>query len=147
MTPQEKERERLLWVLCARALQRHGEGFPSTEQEIEAFESSCVPSEEERARLKRLLPHILKQIRECGGPEEVESFEHSPPGDRARTLGDATRGDRTEAPRAAARAADRQRLSPDLLKRIERVIEQSEEASDQEEPKQGDATQDDNRER
>lgn len=147
MTGQEKDKDRLFWILCARALQRHDEGFPSTEQEIQDFESSYVPSEEEKARFKELLPRILTHVRDCGDSEPEKLAEHTPSIESSQTPWDKTRERRTNALSAAARAADIKGLPPDLLEKIERIIEESEEPTDEEETKAGNDTQDGNRER
>lgn len=122
MRVNEEDKERLFRALCARALQRHGEGFPSTDEEIAEFESFYQATEEERERMAGRLQRVIARVREegaragrAGGPRE------------GRTLRDLFESSGEKRVAAAARGAQIEGLSPDLAKKLERIIREDEE--------------------
>ena len=58
MNPSRDEKD-IFYMLCARAFQRKGEGFPSTEEEITAFKTSCKVTEEEEKKFKKKLTGFI----------------------------------------------------------------------------------------
>lgn len=120
MKPSEEQEDRLFWALCARALQRSGEGFPSTDDEIEACEKSCEPDTREHEQFRALLKTVLANVR-----SELEQGKDG--SDYLLQRNVLERLAESRAARglaAAARKTDRQPISPELAKDVERVIEE-----------------------
>jgi len=109
----------VLCVLYARALQRRGQGFPSTDEEIRDFEASCDVSSEERERFMRKLGGLLD--RAFAGAEANAAGTgpgpdiHALPFDQPTPLS------------YAARAARGEKLSDGLEAEIKRLIDEDEE--------------------
>jgi len=51
---------KIFYVLCARAIQRIGQGFPASDKEIQEFESTYHPSPEEIAFCNNEFDHIIE---------------------------------------------------------------------------------------
>ena len=124
------EEDRVLWILCARALQRSGQGFPSTEKEIDAHEATYEATPEEEARWLGIKQRILDAARQeleagthgTGILDKVTPFHPSPPPADGPVSGLA----------AAARKGDAEQMSPELAEEVERVIDESEPDDDEE---------------
>ena len=79
MNPNDEHKDRLFWALCARAMQRAGQGFPTTGEEIEEYEAGYRPGPEEKQRFEELLQRILadarKELQHGYGKTAVERGE------------------------------------------------------------------------
>ena len=129
MSERDEDIDRVFRVLCARTLQRHGKGFPSTEDEIEEFESKYTPSAEEEERLASLVARAVERAQTAMNSEAASNA----PGRDGQTLKE------FQAERAAsARGAQTEGLSPELEEEVDRVIESDEKASGEDQP-EGDA--------
>jgi len=126
MIGQPGDEDRLFRVLCARALQRHGQGFPSMEDEIRNFERTYVPSPEEQLKLPELIERLLTGAQEAS--RQGEKYE--PPNYENFCT---RRQDTSGSSRAAARGAQGDGLSPEMENQIQRMIDDAED-HDQEPP-------------
>lgn len=137
MSGHEEKKDHWLWELCSRALRRHNEGFPITEEEINRFESSHDSSPEEKEHFENLVEQIIHHVKTSPeDPEGVNQEDSSIP-----NLIELEHK-RNEELRAAARSKTPQDLPPELLGKIDRIIEketekngkseQSQEMSDEE---------------
>jgi len=117
------EEDRVLWILCARALQRSGQGFPATDEEIDACEASYEASPEEEARWLDIKQRILDAARQeleagthgSGILDNVTPFHPSTPSVDEPVPGLA----------AAARKGDAEQMSPELAEEVERIIDET----------------------
>ncbi len=132
MSAREQDADRVFRVLCARALQRHGKGFPSTEQEIEEFEASYSPTEDERKAFAKALPRILDRVHGwLGAGEELHAADG-----RAVDIRKMLARRDEEAVAMAARGGQVDGLSQELADELEQIAEESEELSEEQEPEE-----------
>jgi hypothetical protein len=117
------EEDRVLWILCARALQRAKQGFPSTDEEIEAYEAIYDAIPEEEARWPQLKQRILDAAR-----RELDAGTHG-----AGLLGKTkpllpsagSPHNLSSGLAAAARKGDAEQMSPELTEEVKRIIDES----------------------
>ena len=122
MNPRDKQKDRLFWAFCARAMQRAGQGFPSADEEIEAYEAAYRPDPEEEKRFGELLQRVLGDAR-----KELQQGKDGTGyiGKRAilERLGELRM---QQGLAAAARKSGAEPISPDLAEDVERMIDESE---------------------
>jgi len=124
MNPDNEQKDRLFWALCARAMQRAGQGFPSTDEEIKAYEAAYEPDLEERKRFGELLQRVLAEAQ-----TELERGRNGTGHIGKRTvLERLTEFRMQQSLAAAARKNGTEPISPELAKDIERMIDESEHA-------------------
>jgi len=132
------DRDLLFRVLCARALQRTGEGFPSTDEEIGAFEASLQVPPDEKARLASRLSDIVDSaMREASGDADASV------GSRCVSAFERLERERSSEGRAmAARGASASQLSPELEQKLKQIIdEDSDESATESSEDESDETQ------
>lgn len=138
MSTSHKDSDRVFRVLCARALQRHGEGFPSTDEEIAAFEDSYEPTPEEKTRFAAKLSKIIEWA--AARVEKGDGSRKGPARVGLSTIFEMlSRLRAKEELRAAARKAKRGELSPDLEEKIRRIIDEDQGHSDSGDQEAGDS--------
>lgn len=124
MSATDEQKDRLFWTLCARAMQRAGQGFPSTDEEIEGYEAAYRPAPEEKKRFLEVLQRILSTAR-----KELQEGK-----DGAGHIGKRAVLERLGELRmeqglaAAARKSDAEKMSLDLAEDVERMIDESEDS-------------------
>ncbi|HOX05901.1 MAG TPA: hypothetical protein PK280_05830 [Planctomycetota bacterium] len=107
----------LLCVLCARALQRKGEGFPSTAEEIAAFKAAHSISAEDMARF-RVLAQRMVDVALAEADKDTPQISILPRRLLTNTPEDA------QGFRYAARKAQGANISDDLKKVIDHLIDE-----------------------
>lgn len=113
---EHEDGDRLFRILCARALQRAGEGFPSTDEEIARFEESSAVTSEQQAEFIARLDQIVDRAFEEAGCE-ADPEKKPCVFDKLNEMAD------TSDLAAAARKARGKELSDELRQRIEGAIE------------------------
>lgn len=109
-----KDKIDIFYVLCARSLQRHGGGFPSTEEEIEAFKASCEITEKEKEAAKKMLGVVIENAYEAVNEKSDKKVQ---------TLYDRLPEFQEENLPYAARNAKKEQLSIGLEEKINKIIE------------------------
>lgn len=119
MSEQPGDEDRLFRILCARALQRNGKGFPSTEKEIKDSEAGLILTDKEKGRLASLVSRLIARaeasIKDSDASDASEKHREV-----LRRLHDVQEKGVSA---AAARGAQADGISPELAKEIDRVIE------------------------
>jgi len=122
--------ERIIDILCARALQAAGRGFPATEEEIDSFEASLAVAEEERGRLAIIVEDALQHAF-----EQKDDRGDSPlPSVLGRIRGQFSSASLSY----AARKAKDEELSPELEDELQRLMDEAPDAAAEEDPEYGD---------
>ena len=84
MSAENSRESRILAALAARGLQRKGDGFPATDEEIEAFKRSVTVPEEDKKEATRVVAQAVSRAVGAADPALPSAVDQGKPGAPAR---------------------------------------------------------------